>query len=418
LAKDHDQNSSARHAVASAAREHHGKLLAILIKELRDFQLAEDCLQDAIESALVHWQRNGTPQSSIAWLLQVARRKALDRLRRAKSFKEKSQEMMVLMDQDQDSNDGIEEGAIPDERLRLIFTCCHPALDPQTSVALSLRTLCGLTTQEIAKAFVVSEDTMAQRLVRAKQKIAKAGIRYEVPEGSDIPNRLNAVLSTIYLTFNEGYVATSGPSHLRVDLCEEAIRLARLIQNLCPDEPEAAGLLSLLLLTHARRNARSSADGAYIPLEEQDRAIWNHALIAEGSELLIATLKLDDIGPYQLQASINAIHAEAESHQNTNWKEIIQIYDRLYDLSENTVYLLNRAIAFSFLTNPTNGLRELDQISPELQSYQPYHAARADLLRRAQNYSEARVAYDQAITLSQNEVERTFLAQRRASLLS
>jgi RNA polymerase sigma-70 factor, ECF subfamily len=418
LGEGGDKQSSARQAVASAAREHHGRLLAILIKELRDFQLAEDSLQDAIESALMHWQRNGPPHSSLAWLLQVARRKALDRLRRAKNFKDKSQDMIILMDQDQDSTVELEEGAIPDERLRLIFTCCHPALDAHTCVALSLRTLCGLTTSEIARAFVVSEETMAQRLVRARQKISKAAIPYAVPEEADISNRLNAVLSTIYLTFNEGYAATSGPSHLRIDLCEEAIRLARLIQNLCPNEPEAAGLLSLVLLTHARRNARSAADGAYIPLEEQDRAMWDHALIAEGSALLIQTLKLGELGPYQLQASINAVHAEAESHQNTNWKEIIQLYDKLYDLSENPVYLLNRAIALSYLTNLNNGLRELDQLSSELQHYQPFHAARADLLRREGEYAAARLAYDQAITLTQNQIEKAFLQRRRASLLS
>jgi RNA polymerase sigma-70 factor, ECF subfamily len=418
LAKDHDQNSSARQAVASAAREHHGKLLAVLIRELRDFQLAEDSLQDAIESALVHWQRSGLPHSTIAWLLQVARRKALDRLRRAKSFKEKSKEMMVLMDQDQQSSDANAEGDIPDERLRLIFTCCHPALDPQTSVALSLRTLCGLTTQEIAKAFVVSEEAMAQRLVRAKQKIETAGIRYEVPEQDDVPSRLSAVLSTIYLTFNEGYVATSGPEHLRVDLCVEAIRLARLLHKLCPDEAEAAGLLSLLLFIHARRNARSTEAGAYVPLEEQDRALWDHALIKEGSDLLVATIKLGDLGPYQLQASINAAHAEAESHQNTDWKEIIQLYDRLFDLSDNPIFLLNRAIAVSYLTHPNNGLRELDQLSSELRSYQPFHAARADLLRRTQNLPEARKAYDRAISLSKNKVEQNFLIERRKTLLS
>jgi RNA polymerase sigma-70 factor, ECF subfamily len=418
LVEGTDQTSSARQAVADAAREHYGKLIAVLIRDLRDFQLAEDCLQDAIESALVHWHRSGLPNSAVAWLLQVARRKALDRLRRAKNFKVKSKEIMILIDEDQQSTSADELNDIPDERLRLIFTCCHPSLDPQISIALSLRTLCGLTTQEIAKAFVVSEESMAQRLVRAKQKIAKAGIKYEVPEQQDVPSRLSAVLNTIYLTFNEGYVATSGPQHFRVDLCVEAIRLARILHNLCSDEVEAAGLLSLLLFIHARRNARCTESQAYVPLEEQDRAVWNHELIKEGNDLLVATLKLGDIGPYQLQAAISAVYAEAESHQNTDWKEIILLYDRLFQMSENKVFLLNRALAISYLTHPSNGLHEIDKLSDELADYQPFHAARAELLRRNHNLPEAREAYDRAISLSKNKVEIDFLSERRKSILS
>jgi RNA polymerase sigma-70 factor, ECF subfamily len=405
-------------AVALAAREHHGQLLAILIKDLRDFQLAEDSLQDAIESALIHWSRSGTPHSPKAWLLQAARRKAIDRLRRAKNFREKSVELSIQMENDQHSDGDVEDGAIPDERLRLIFTCCHPALDPHTSVALSLRTLCGLTTPEIARAFVVSEETMAQRLVRARQKITKAGISYEIPEKADLPHRLQSVLSTIYLTFNEGYAATAGPEQLRVDLCEEAIRLARLIHALCPDEPEATGLLALLLLTHARRHARKSETASYIPLNEQDRALWDKTMIAEGEALLIAALKMGHPGPYQLQASISAVHAEAKTQNETRWDEIVLLYDKLYEQSENPVYLLNRAVALSFLTSFPNALQALDAISPELQNYQPFHAAHADLLRRAQHYGEARVAYDKAIALSQNQAERNFLVKKRATLLS
>ena len=408
----------ARQAVAIAARQHHGQLLAILIRDLRDFQLAEDSLQDAIESALTHWSRSGVPRTPMAWLLQAARRKAIDRLRRAKNLQLKSAELAILMESDQDSTDEMDEGDIPDERLRLIFTCCHPALDPQTSVALSLRTLCGLTTPEIARAFVVSEETMAQRLVRARQKIAKAGIAYEVPEKSELPGRQQSVLNIIYLTFNEGYVVTAGPEHLRVDLCEEAIRLARMLNALCPDEAEVMGLLALLLLTHARRKARSSDAAPYVPLDEQDRTLWDQHMIVEGDTLLLRALKFGQAGPYQLQAAISAIHSQARTHAQTRWNEIILIYDRLYDLSENPVYLLNRAVAVSFLDNPNKALAELSSISDELKNYQPYHAARADMLRRAGDYATARQAYDQAITLSQNQVEKNFLIQKRASILS
>ncbi len=411
-------NENVRQTIAFAAREHHGQLLAILIKGLRDFQLAEDCLQDAIESALIHWQRNGSPHSPKAWLLQVARRKALDRLRRAKNFKDKSTQMMMLMESDQNSASENEEGAIPDERLRLVFTCCHPALDPTTSVALSLRTLCGLTTSEIARAFVVSEEAMAQRLVRARQKISKAGIAYEVPEQADLSNRLQSVLSTIYLMFNEGYAATSGPEHLRVDLCEEAIRLANLIHNLCANQPEAAGLLALLMLTHARRAARKSETESYIPLEEQNRALWDYTMIAKGDVLLVETLKLGAVGPYQLQAAISAVHASAKIYQKTDWSEIVQLYEKLYSLSENPVYLLNQIVAKSYLENNNSVLMDLDRLSPELQNYQPYHAARADILRRTHDYENARKAYDKAIAMSDNQAERGFLMRKRASLFS
>jgi RNA polymerase sigma-70 factor, ECF subfamily len=354
----------------------------------------------------------------MAWLLQAARRKAIDRLRRVKNLKQKSEELTILMEIEQNSGDETEQGDIPDERLRLIFTCCHPALDPQTSVALSLRTLCGLTTPEIARAFVVSEETMAQRLVRARQKIAKAGIAYEVPEKHELPHRLQTVLNTIYLTFNEGYAATSGVEHLRVDLCEEAIRLARLLNTLCPNEAEAMGLLALLLLTHARRNARRSESKAYIPLDEQDRSLWCQHLIAEGDGILLGAIQLGKPGPYQLQAAISAIHSQARTQAQTRWNEIVLIYDRLYEISENPVFLLNRAVAISFFISPIKALEDLSALSDELQNYQPYHAARADLLRRAGDVANAQDAYDKAITLSQNQVEIAFLTQKRATLLS
>ncbi len=408
--------SSGRQALANAARDHHGQLLALLIKDLRDFQLAEDSLQDAIESALIHWQRSGPPNSPIAWLLQTARRKAIDRLRRVKNFNEKSPELSYLVEIEQDQSEREEPDSIPDERLRLIFTCCHPALDPHTAVALSLRTLCGLTTPEIARAFVVSEDTMAQRLARARQKIAKAGIAYEVPEPPHMLPRLQAVLRTLYLTFNEGYAATRGHENLRVDFCEEAIRLARMVNVLCPNQPEVLGLLALLLFTHARRQARSSARSLYIPIEDQDRTIWDQAMITEADRLLIAALGQGSVGPYQLQAAISAIHAEAKTYADTRWAEIILLYNRLFEDTHNPVFLLNRAVALSFASGADEGLAALETLTADLQTYQPFHAARADMLRRLHRFTEASLSYERAIALSQNEAERQFLLGRKQSI--
>ena len=406
-----------RQAVAYAARHHHGQLLALLIKDLRDFQLAEDSLHDAIESALVHWQRSGPPNSPLAWLLQVARRKAIDRLRRVKKFHEKSVEISHLMDIEHFQSDGQDESVIPDERLRLIFTCCHPALDPHTAVALSLRTLCGLTTPEIARAFVVSEETMAQRLVRARQKISKAGIAYEVPEPPTLLPRLQTVLSTIYLTFNEGYAVTNGTQHGRIDLCEEAIRLCRLLTQLCPDQPEPAGLLALMLFTHARRRARSIDDTNYVALEDQNRSLWDVDLMADADLILVTALEQGAAGPYQLQAAISAVHAEAKAFGDTRWSEIVLLYERLCEHSANPVFLLNRAVAISFAVDAVQGLTVLEHIASELSNYQPYHAARADMLRRLNRFAEAAKSYEKAIELSQNLAERQFLSSRRQSVL-
>ncbi len=413
---NHDHISAARQAVTLAAQQNHGRLLAILIKELRDFQLAEDSLQDAIESALVHRQRNGTPTNAAAWLLQVARRKAIDRLRRAKLHDRNSAELEYLMAQDQEAEELHEESAIPDERLRLIFTCCHPALDPLTSVALSLRTLCGLTTTEIARAFVVSEVTMAQRLVRARAKISKAGIAYVVPEKADLPARLDAVLNTIYLMFNQGYAATAGPEHQRHDLCEEAIRLARMVSHLCPDEAEAKGLVALLLVTHARRKSRSSDDKNYIPLDQQNRKLWDCNMIEEGDQILLSAIAMAKPGPYQLQAAISAIHSQSRSHAETNWQEISMLYEKLQGLSENPVHDLNRIVARSYFVSLNTVLQELSEVSVELADYQPFHAAKADILRRAGLVHEAAAAYEAAIRLSQNAIEKNYLTRQKAAL--
>jgi RNA polymerase sigma-70 factor, ECF subfamily len=406
---------SARQVVELAAREHFGRLLAVLIRDLRDFQLAEDCLQDALESAFIHWSRSGPPSSPPAWLLQTARRKAIDRIRRMKNFEKKAVEYGYLIEMDQDAA-GEDAPAIPDERLRLIFTCCHPALDQKTRVALTLRTLCGLTTTEIARAFVDKEDAMAQRLVRARHKIDKAGIPYEVPEPDAWDGRLSSVLSVIYLVFNEGYSATSGQQLLRADLCNEAIRLARLLMLLRPGEPEIEGLTALMLLNHSRRAARLARDGAFVPLEFHDRKLWDRAQIGEGMALLEGALVRGRPGIYQLQAAISAVHAEAASHEGTRWAEIALLYERLHALSPNPVFLLNRAVALSFRGNPQAGLDALIELRESLGAYQPFHAARADFLRRLGRGDEAREAYQAAISLSGNAEERAFLAGRLASM--
>jgi RNA polymerase sigma-70 factor, ECF subfamily len=415
LAAAATSGDTARQAVELAAREHFGRLLAVLIKDLRDFQLAEDCLQDALESAFIHWSRSGAPSSPPAWLLQTARRKAIDRIRRMKNFDKKALEYGYLIEIDQDAT-AEEAPAIPDERLRLIFTCCHPALDQKTRVALTLRTLCGLTTVEIARAFVDKEDAMAQRLVRARHKIDKAGIPFEVPEPDAWDERLSSVLAVIYLVFNEGYAASSGQQLLRADLCDEAIRLARLLMLLRPGEAEIEGLAALMLVNHSRRAARLAKDGAFVPLEFHDRRLWDGAQIGEGIALLEGALARGRPGIYQIQAAISAVHAEAASHEGTRWAEIALLYERLHALSPNPVFLLNRAVALSYPGNPQMGLDALTALREGLGAYQPYHAARADFLRRLGRIVDARAAYAAAIALSGNAGERTFLEGRLRSL--
>ncbi|WP_210205741.1 RNA polymerase sigma factor [Hoeflea marina] len=404
--------TGARQAIEALARADTGRLLGSLLNHIRDFQMAEDCLQEALESALVHWQRSGLPASPAGWVLQTARRKAIDRLRRARNFERKAAEYAVLLDLDRESVECDEPAAIPDERLRLIFTCCHPALDAKTSVALTLRTLCGLTTREIARAFLDSEDAMAQRLVRARHKITRAGIPFEIP-GPDLwSERLNAVLTVIYLVFNEGYSATAGPTHLRTDLCEEALRLGSLMKVLRPAEAEIEGLLALMLLIHARASARSDPYGAMVPLDRQDRTLWDRAMIARGLAELDRALSRHSPGPFQLQAAIGAVHAEAPDHAATGWRDIALLYDGLHAMTGNPVHLLNRAVAVSFAEGPEAALSILDRLEADLGQYQPFHAARADLLRRMRRFDSARAAYRRAISLSGNGSERDFLSGR------
>lgn len=400
--------------IDTIARKDHGRLLSTLVGSLRDFQLAEDCLQDALESALVHWRRNGAPASPQGWLLQVARRKAIDRLRRRSTFGRKSAEVAHLIEMLAAEDETEAADPFGDERLKLIFTCCHPALDRKTCVALTLRSVCGLKTEEVADAFLDTPDAMAQRLVRARHKIAKAGIAYEIPEPADWPGRIENVLAVIYLMFNEGYAA-SGETFLRRELCEEAIRVARLLVSLCPRQPEIEGLLALMLLHHARRETRLDGDGALVSLEAQDRSLWRREEIAEGSALVERALRRGDPGPYQLQAAIASIHAEAASFETTDWREITLLYDVLSRRFPNPVHDLNRIVALSYADGPEVALGELRPLANVLATYQPFHAAHADLLRRTGRLAEAEVAFTLAISLSQSDSEKIFLSRRKAA---
>ena len=394
-------------------REEWGRLVSVLIRRLGDFQLAEDCLQDAIESALFHWQRNGEPRSPAAWLLQTATRKAIDRIRRDTNFKRKQPEYTALLKLHSETAEEPETHVIPDERLSLIFTCCHPALDEKSRIALTLRTLGGLTTGEIARAFLDSEVTMAQRLVRAKQKIKLAAIPYRVPEPADLPERMTTVLSVIYLIFNEGYAATFGSSWTKSKLCDEAIRLAHIMHHLCPDGAEASGLLALMLLNSARLPAREGPDGELIPLDEQDRTLWDRQRINEGTGLVKQTLNSATVAPYLIQAAVSAVHCEAANHEDTDWRQITLLYEELLRQSPSPVIQLNRAIAISYVDGPQQGLALILPLGAQLQTYQPYFASLADLYRRSGHGDEARIAYTRAIELSANDAERIFLEKRR-----
>lgn len=411
-----ERQQSAREAIEALARADTGRLLGALVRDTRDFQLAEDCLQEALESALVHWARNGLPTAPAGWVLQTARRKAIDRFRRARNFSRKAKEYGLLIELDRETVESDESPAIPDERLRLIFTCCHPALDAKTRVALTLRTLCGLTTREISRAFLDREETMAQRLVRARHKITRAGIGFEIPEQEHWAERLNSVLSVIYLTFNEGYSATAGPGPLRHDLCLEAIRTGRLMLELVPGDPECEGLLALMLLNHSRAAARVGDQGEMIALDSQDRSLWNRDKITEGCTLLDQALKRARPGLFQLQAAVSALHAQAPSHTETGWSEIVLLYEAMHRLSSNPVYLLNRAVALSYAAGADAALTALTKLEAELGGYQPFHAAKADFQRRLDRPEAARISYQRAVDLSNNESEKAFLHGRMVSL--
>ncbi|UPK76649.1 sigma-70 family RNA polymerase sigma factor [Nocardioidaceae bacterium SCSIO 66511] len=398
-----------RAAVTAAYRDEWGQVVATLIRITGDWDLAEDSTQDAFASALTVWERDGVPARPGAWLTTTARNRAMDRLRRDATGRTKLREVSVL---DRDRREPPTE-QIPDDRLRLIFTCCHPALSLEARVALTLRTLAGLTTAEIARALLVAESTMAQRLVRAKRKIAGAGIPYRVPPAEQLPERLGSVLAVLYLVFNQGY---DEPDGVR-DLSAEAIYQSRVVVRLMPDEPEPRGLLALLLLTESRRGARTAAR-TLVPLEDQDRSRWDHALVAEGVSVLDEAVELRRPGPYQLQAAIAACHAVAPDAAATDWPQIAALYERLAALAPSPVVELNRAVAIAMTDGLDAGLQRVDDLAAagDLGDYHLLPATRADLLRRADRNDESRAAYEEAIRLAPSEAERRYLARRRDEL--
>jgi RNA polymerase sigma-70 factor, ECF subfamily len=402
-------------AVESVYRSDWGRIVATLISLLGDFELAEEYAQEAFAAALDQWPVSGVPESPRAWIVSTARHKAIDRLRRQTLFTEKLQpqlehELPSVVEQPE-----LTEEEIPDERLRLIFTCCHPSLAPEAQIALTLRTLCGLETDEIARAFLVPIPTMAQRLVRAKRKIRDARIPYVVPAGSEMLERVDAVLSVIYLVFNEGYVATRGERLIRSDLCSEAIRLGRVVRDLMMPQPprEATGLLALMLLHDARREAREDETGQIVLLEKQDRGRWNHAQIAEALPLVREALR-DTAGPYALQAAIAAEHCKAARAEETNWREIVRLYDLLERVDASPVISLNRAVAVAMAEGPKPALAVIDSLAQDgdLDDYHLFHATRADLLRRVGSFADAAQSYARAIELAGNQRERLYLEQR------